>query len=152
MVCMYAGIIPQEIFLKLDALRLLLRSFWDRNRIYMARGQLHPIFGCPCFAKPADLEFSLREKVLQLAEQQAGNITRRTTGALLSAWNGDLFSYALYSRACVFSSQRCKPITGAFHASFPWTRIAAIRLVWTEVILSETSGPLGNGRALKMYG
>ena len=25
------GMLPQEIFLKLDALRLLLRPFWDRN-------------------------------------------------------------------------------------------------------------------------
>ena len=32
---------------------------------YMARGVLHPIFGCPCmrFVKPADVEFP-REKVL----------------------------------------------------------------------------------------
>ena len=46
----------------------------------MACGQL-----CPCvFAKPADLEF-LREKVLWLAEQQVGNITKRTTGELSSA-------------------------------------------------------------------
>ena len=42
---------------------------------YMARGVLHPIFGCPCmhFVKPADVEFP-QEKVLGLglAEQQVG--------------------------------------------------------------------------------
>ena len=40
---------------KLDALRLLLRPFWDRSRAvvalsihYIARRVLYPIFGCPC--------------------------------------------------------------------------------------------------------
>ena len=36
----------------------------------------------------------------------------------------------------------------------PQTRIAATRLAWTAVILNScetTSGPLSNGRALKMY-
>ena len=36
----------------------------------------------------------------------------------------------------------------------PQTRIAATRLAWTVVILNScetTSGPLSNGRALKMY-
>ena len=40
--CMYAckagggGMLPQEIFSKLDALRLLLRPFWDRSRAVVA--------------------------------------------------------------------------------------------------------------------
>ena len=52
---------------------------------YMACGVLHQIFDGPCaFAKPAVLEL-LQEKVLRLAEQQAGNITRRTTSELSSA-------------------------------------------------------------------
>ena len=41
---------------------------------YMARGVLHPIFGCPrmdYFAVPADLEFP-RKKVLRLTKQQVG--------------------------------------------------------------------------------
>ena len=37
---------------KLDAVRLLLRPFWDRSKavvaIYIAREVLHPIFDCPC--------------------------------------------------------------------------------------------------------
>ena len=42
--------------------------------MYMARGALHLIFGCPrayAFAIPADFEFP-REKVLRLTEQQVG--------------------------------------------------------------------------------
>ena len=44
------GMLPLEIFHKLDALRLLLRPFWDRSKtivaLYMAPNVLHPIFGC----------------------------------------------------------------------------------------------------------
>ena len=39
------------VCVKLDALKLLLRPFWDRSRAVVAtpvaRGALHPIFGCP---------------------------------------------------------------------------------------------------------
>ena len=48
-------------------------------------------------------------------------------------------------------------VTRAFRAGPRWTNshtVAASRLVWTAVILnsSETSGPLSNGRVLKMCG
>ena len=49
------GMLPQEtfFFLKFDALRLLLRPFWDRSRIVVATWLANNIFGCPCaFAKP----------------------------------------------------------------------------------------------------
>ena len=49
------GMLPQEtFFLKFDALRLLLRPFWDRSRIVVATWLAdNCIFGCPCaFTKP----------------------------------------------------------------------------------------------------
>ena len=68
------GHAPPGNFQKLDALRLLLRPFWDRSRAVVATWPpaiLHPIFGCSYYAlvKPADFEFPI-EKVLGLAEQQ----------------------------------------------------------------------------------
>ena len=73
---------------KLDPLRSLLRPFLDRTRIVVATWLVDIcikfLAACPCaFTKLADLEF-LQKKVLWLAEQQAGNITRRTTGELSS--------------------------------------------------------------------
>ena len=45
------GVCSPRKFFELDALRLLLRPFWDRSRAvyssYIVRGVLHPIFGCP---------------------------------------------------------------------------------------------------------
>ena len=42
---------------------------------YMARGVLHPIFGCPCiFAKPVDFEFP-QEKVRTKVGRTAGGVT-----------------------------------------------------------------------------
>ena len=65
------GMLPQEtFFLKLDALRLLLRPFWDRSRIVVATWLTDN-----CILAVHVHLLSLREKVLRLAEQQAGNIT-----------------------------------------------------------------------------
>ena len=64
------GMLPQEI---LDALRLLLRPFWDRSRALVATWLVEyciQFLAC-AFAKPADFGFP-RGKVLslRLAEQQ----------------------------------------------------------------------------------
>ena len=75
---------PEEIRCSEIVSEAILEKKQNRSS-YMARGVLHQNFDGPCaFAKPAVLEL-LREKVLWLAEQQAGTITTRTTGELLSA-------------------------------------------------------------------
>ena len=66
-------------------------------------------------------------------------------GQLSSARTSNLFTH-------VFT----RVLSRVYCAGLPWTNshsVAATRLVWTAVILnnSETSGPLLNGRVLKMY-
>ena len=63
------GMVPQKIFLKLDALRLLLRPFWDRSRAVVAIHGSRSIasnfwLSMYAFGKPADFEFP-RAKVLR---------------------------------------------------------------------------------------
>ena len=66
---------PRKILGKLDALRLLLRSFWDRSRavvaIWLVEYCIQFLAVTYAFAKPAGFEFP-REKVLRLPEQQVG--------------------------------------------------------------------------------
>ena len=59
---------------ELDALRLLLKSFWDRSRALVV---LHPPFGCPHMRLLSQLTSNFQEyvKVLRWAEQQVGNIS-----------------------------------------------------------------------------
>ena len=74
------GMPHQEIFRNLDALRLLLRPFWDKHRAVVAVWLMEY-----AFTKPGDIAFP-QEKVLRLAEQQCWQQpTRRMTGELLSA-------------------------------------------------------------------
>ena len=76
-----------------------------------------------------------------------GDITRQ----LSSTWTSDLFMHA-FTR--VLSSQWRKTLMHMFHADLhEQTRIAATRFVLTMVILSsiEASGPVLNGRTLKMH-
>ena len=59
-------------------------------------------------------------KAVQLPLDRWRQLTRRTTGELLSAWNSDLFMH-IFTR--VLSLQRRKPLTRAFHADPPWTNL-----------------------------
>ena len=80
---------------------------------YMARGVLHPIFGCPSiFAKPVDFEFP-REKVRTKVGRTAGGVTS-LEGQLSSARTSDLFTRVL-------SSQWRKQLPRAFRAGPPRT-------------------------------
>ena len=57
------GLLPQEIILKLGALRLLLRPFWDKSRAVVpihGPQSIASSFWLPyilTLAKPADIEF-----------------------------------------------------------------------------------------------
>ena len=66
------GMLPQQIFSKLEALRVLLRPFWDRSRAVVAVYATCPVsnywLSMYAFAKPADIK-SPQEKVLRLTEQ-----------------------------------------------------------------------------------
>ena len=66
---------PME-FLKLDALGLLLRPFWDRSKAVVATWLMEHCIQFLAvhiyeFAIPADLEFP-RQKVIRLTDQQVG--------------------------------------------------------------------------------
>ena len=68
------GMFPQEIRCSEIASEAILAQKQSGSS-YMARGVLHPIFGCPCiFAKPVDFEF-LREKVRTKVGRTAGGVT-----------------------------------------------------------------------------
>ena len=66
------GHAPPGNFSKLEALRLLLRPFWDRSRAVVAVYATCPVsnywLSMYAFAKPADIK-SPQEKVLRLTEQ-----------------------------------------------------------------------------------
>ena len=63
------------------------------------------MYGC---AKPSDFQFS-RDKVLRLAEQQVGGITRNTTGELSSAWNSNVSPTYIYAARVLLSQRRKQP-------------------------------------------
>ena len=100
-ICMYeyatlggsGGMLPQEIFLKLGALRLLLRPSWDRSRAVVGTcswsNALNFWLFLYAFTKPANFKFP-REKVLRLAEQRVHGVI--SLGQLSSAWTSDLFT------------------------------------------------------------
>ena len=100
----------------------------------MASGVLYPIFGCPCTI--ADFEFP-REKV-RLALEMEGGVTKLDGQLVMHAFTRILSSQCLRVRSTLVLYEQ--------------TRTVATRLV-LEVILNSsetTSGPVSNGRALKM--
>ena len=143
------GHAPPGNFQKLDALRLLLRPFWDRSRALVATwlaAILHPIFGCPCM----HLFISTREGTYlgwQNSRWDDINWKDNSRAPELAIY---LRTYlrASFHRCCVNIVRARSALI--LHAR---TRIAVTKLVWTLVILdrSETRGPLSNSRTLKMY-
>ena len=95
------------------------------------------------FAKPADFEFP-REKV-RLALETEGGVTK--LDELLNAWSSDLFTHAF---TWILSSQRLH--VRSTLVLYEQTRTAATRLVLAVLLNSSetTSGPVSNGKALKM--
>ena len=74
------GMLPQESFLKFDALRLLLRPFWDRSRAVVATWFTEyfiQFFGCPCMHLLSQLTSNSTTEGWQ--NSRWGDITRRTT-------------------------------------------------------------------------
>ena len=142
------GMFPQKNF-KLDALILLLRPFWDRSRAIVATWlaeyciQFLAVHVCICY--PSWHWISMREGT---KVERTADITRRITGELLSHWNIDYLRTSFH-RSCV-NSLRTRP---ALVLCEQTACIAITRLILLAVILnsSETSGPLINGRQLKMY-
>ena len=88
------------------------------------------------FAKPADFEFP-REKV-RLALETEGGVTKL---------DGQMVMHAF---TCILSSQRLRVRSTLVLCE--QTRTAATRLVLAVILNSSetTSGPVSNGRALKM--
>ena len=116
------------------------KAIWGQKQaqqLYMARGVLHPISGCPCMHLLSQ-GISTREGTT--VGRTAGDITKKTTGENLQRLKQQ-FIYA-----CIYTHPF---ITAVLHEQI---RIAATRSVLTAVILNscETSEPLSNSRALKM--
>ena len=150
------GHAPPGNFLKLDALRMLLRPFWDRRIAVVATWlaeyciQFLAVHACICYANW--LRISTREGTK--VDRTAGGVTS-LEGQLVTSRAPEI---AIYLRTYLRASFHRSGVNSLrAHSALvlreQTARIAATRLVWTVVILnsSETSGPLSNGRALKMY-
>ena len=115
---------------KLDALRLLLRPFWDRSRAVvatcMARGVLHPIFVCSCMHLLSQLNLNFYERRYY---RTAGGLTSMKGQLLISR----VPEIAIYLRSYLrvsFHRSGVKQLTRA--------RKAATRFNCTSVILNSS--------------
>ena len=147
-VCMHTrgvwGHGPPGKFLKLDALRLLPRPFWDRSRAVVATWlaeyciQFLAVHVCICYA--SWLRISKREGTK--VGRRAGGVTSLERQLVNSQAPEILI--AIYLRASFHRSGG-----NSLHAPVPrWSSMN--KLVWTAVILNsiETTGPISNGKAL----
>ena len=75
--------LPHEIFRNIDALKSLLRPFWDSSRAIVATwlaAILHPIFGCPYMHLLSQMTLNFDERrYLGWQNSKWGDVTRRTT-------------------------------------------------------------------------
>ena len=121
----------------------------------MASEVLHPIYGCPCMHLLSQLTLNFpREEVLRSAEQQMHGVTS-LEGQLSSARTSDLFTHVYYARPFIAAYSVNSLRARSALVLHEQTRIASCNQTRLDsaVILnsSETSGPLSNGRILKMY-
>ena len=152
------GHAPPEYFLKIDALRLLLRPFGTEpgRSSYTQKSGSRSIASNFWLSMRMHLYaswfwISTRKGTNVDRTARWGDITRRATGELYRAPEIAIY-LRTYLRASLHHSTAtyaCIPPAGP-----PWTNSSHnSRFIWTAVILnsSKTSGPLSNGWEHKIY-